>query len=372
MVRFVLSIALTGSLLLVATAGPGLAQVPKKSTDPGPARPRSKFEVDFRIQVSQELDKQVVLAWINLLKELGASGISQVPGTPALPRNGEKVDSPFQAAGANRVQVNAMLGPSGNLFIGTDGYRVADRSKLAALIRAIQSDGVPGPDPTAPMWGLGRAQVDLLQVELKSPSRFDLKDRPFDAFMGDLRDRVKLDIQVSPEAQTAAKSLKLNAATGELSLGCALAYVLGQHGLAWEPRQSKNGTVAVLIMPRENSKRPWPVGLAPEQLPGNIAPNLMVSARYQTTNTPLREVLDAFREQLKMDVLLDSATLAERDVNPDKLTSTIQIPSGTFASAIRKTLNQMGLKYELRIDEGNRAFLWVTVGEPTGPVKKNK
>jgi hypothetical protein len=30
----------------------------------------------------------------------------------------------------------------------------------------------------------------------------------------------------------------------------------------------------------------------------------------------------------------------------------------------------MGLKHELRIDEANRAFLWVTAGEPTGPVKK--
>lgn len=333
-----------------------------------PQRPAAKFEVDFRVQVSPDLDKQRVLVWINLLKELGASGVSQIPLTP--PGSNDNEESPFQPGGPRRVTVTAMLGPAGNLFIGADGYKLADRAKLAALIKSLQADGMPTPDAGSPMWGLGRAQLELLQADLKAPSHFEFKDTPFASFLNDLRNRIKLDIRMSPEAQAQVGNLKLNAVTGEVSLGCALAYVLGQHGLAWEPRQSSGNSVAIQIMPRELSKRPWPVGLTPEQMPGNIAPNLMANARFQTNNTPLNEVLEALRSKLAMDVLLDRKGLMEHDLNPDRMVSSVQIPSGTFLSAIRKILAPMGLKHELRIDEANRAFLWVTLGEPTGPVKK--
>jgi hypothetical protein len=343
--------------------------VQKKGDRPA-ASPAKKYQVDFRIQVAPDLDKQRVIQWINLLKELGAAGVSQVSGLSGGQQDGDKTDPLIQPAGPNRVSVRAMLGPSGNLFIGTQGYRMSDQSKLAAFIKSLQLEGVPSPDPAAPMWGLGPAQVELLQVELRQPSRFDLKNEPFDAFLNGVRRMTKLEIKLSPEAQAHARSLKLSHTTGELSLGAALAYVLGQNGLAWEPRHAQGGSVMVQIMSRADSKRPWPVGLTPEQMPGNIAPNLMATARYQTASNTLADVLAVFRSQLKMDVLLDRAGIIERGINPDELRSTIQIPGGTFLSAIRKTLAPMGLMHEVRIDEANRAFIWVTVGEPTGPVKK--
>jgi hypothetical protein len=256
------------------------------------------------------------------------------------------------------------------LFIGMDAFKMADRARLAALIKSLQAEGVPAPDAAAPMWGLGQEQIELLQEELKQHSEFNLKDKPFDAFLKDMRGRVKLQIKVTPEAQQLAKGLKVTATTKELTLGAALAYLLGQNGLAWEPRHGPSGSVTMLIIQRGESRRPWPVGLEADQFPGNIAPNLMENARFQTTDTPLEEVLAAFRRALHMEVLLDRAGLIEREMNPDALRSTIQIPSGTYHSAIKKTLAPMGLKYELRIDEANRAFLWVTWNDAIGPTKK--
>jgi hypothetical protein len=360
------SIVFVAIVQLLTAIAPGNPS--QKQPDVG-SKKVPKYQVDFRIQVAPDLDKQSVVIWMNLLKDLGASSVSQIPGMPLPPGDDDKIDSPFQPAGLNRVEVRAVLGASG-LFIGSNGYRMADRPKLAALIKRMQADGVPGPDPSAPMWGLSRSQMDQLQAQLSPPSRFELNNQTFGNFIAQLRTRVKLEIKVNPNAEAVAKTLKLNMNSGELSTGAALAYLLGQNGLAWEPRQGAGGNVTILIMPREDSKRPWPVGLTPEQMPGNVAPNLMAAARYQTNKTPLDEVLEVFRRELKMDVLLDRATLIDRDINPDTLQSTIQVPSGTLSAAIRKTLAQMGLKYELRIDESNRAFLWVTVGEPTGPIKK--
>lgn len=368
MIRITLLAALVCLSPAISTGA--AAQAPKKSASPASDKGAVKYQVDFRLQISSDLDKQRAVIWINLLKDLGAAGVSQVPGEPVPPKPGEKTEPAIESGGGGRVIVKGMIGPSGNLFIGTEGFKMADRAKLGALIKSLQAEGVPGPDPAAAMWGLGQAQIELLQGELKQHSEFDFKDRPFDRFLNDLRVRVKLEVKVTPEAQQLGKGLKLNATTHELTLGAALAYLLGQNGLAWEPRHGSGGSVTILIMPRDESRRPWPVGLDPDQLPGNIAPNLMANARYQTNDTPIEDVLAGFRRNLKMEVLLDRAGLIEHDVNPDTLRSTIQVPNGTFHSAIKKTLAPMGLKYELRIDEANRAFLWVTWSEPTGPTRK--
>ncbi len=346
------------------------AQTVKKSGGTAVEKPAVKYQLDFRIQISSSLDKQRAVIWINLLKELGAAGVSQVPGEPGLPKEGEPGEPAVESAGAGRLIVRGMIGPSGNLFIGGEAFRMADRAKLAALIKSLQIEGMAAVDPTAPMWGLSPVQIERLHTELKQPSAFELKEKPFDAFMSDLRGRIKLEIKVTPESQQLARGLKLNGTTGDLSLGAALAFVLGQHGLEWEPRSAAGTSVTMLVLPREESKRPWPVGLPPEQFPGNLAPQLMANARYQTNNLPLDDVLAVFRRELKMDVLLDRAGLIEHEVNPDKLRCTVQITGGTFQSAIKKTLAVVGLKHELRLDESNRPFLWVTWSEPTGPVRK--
>ena len=348
------------------------SQFAQKAKDQSAPKATAKYQVDFRLQIASQLDRQQVVIWTNLLKELGAAGVSQVPGEPAVPKGGEQEEPVIEPGGAGRVLVRASLGPSGNLFIGTEGYRLADRARLAGLIKSLQTEGVPVADPAAPMWGLSRSQVGLLQDELKQASKLELENASFDALLKLLRDRIKLEIKMSREAEDRVRGLKWTATTNELSLGTALAYVLGQSGLAWEPRQAPGGSVSLLILRLEDSQRPWPVGIVPEQSPGTIAPPLMATARYQTNNMLLEDVLAAFRRELKMEVLLDRAGLVLHDLDPDALRSTVQVPGGTFLAAIRKTLAPMGLKHELRIDEANRAFLWITWSEPTGSTPRKK
>ena len=98
----------------------------------------------------------------------------------------------------------------------------------------------------------------------------------------------------------------------------------------------------------------------------------MTSVRYQTRDTPLSDVIAMLAGELQMDILLDTQTLVQKEIDPGKLRSTIEIPASTVHSAMRKTLAPLGLKHELHIDEANRPFLWITVGEATGPAPKGK
>jgi hypothetical protein len=363
---------LLGSILQsVQPAATAASQNPKTTGERPAEKTVRKFQVDVRLQVSPDADKRRVLLWVETLRGVGVDGVSELPATSALPKEGEKAEPAFQSGGLRRVTVLAAIGPAGNLHIGSEAFRLADRARLDALVKKLQAEGVPGPDPSSPMWGLSQVQFELLQSELKQPANFDLKDQSFDAFLKDVRDRTKLVIKMAPEVKAVDGAATVSATTGQLSLGVGLAYVLGQQGLAFEPRQADNA-LALFVLPRADSKRPWPVGLTPEQFPGNIAPRLMASARYQTKDTSLDEVLAVLARQLQMDVLLDRDSLVRSHIDPDGLRSTVQITGGTLLSAIRKTLAPLGLKHELRIDEANHPFLWITVGEPTGLVPKAK
>ena len=371
MTRVMWTIAAAFSVVLASSGESAAAQGTKKIAGVPDEKP-AKYQVDVRVRVAPELDKGRVLQWFETLRAAGAAGVSEVPGRPAPSKAGEPGDPAIVSAGPGRVQVNGMLGPSGTLVIGTDAFKLADRGRLETFFKQLRSDGVPGPDPASPLWGLTAAQFDLLQAELKQPSKFELEKLPFEAFLTELRGRTKLAIKLSADAEPLVKPMRLTTKTGDLALGAGLSYVLGQSGLAFEPRQAVGGGVSLLILPRAESKRPWPVGLVPERFPAEIAPQLLANVKYELKDKTLDEVLGFFRIQLQMDVLLDRAGLAEHDVDPEKLRSTIQIPAATFTTAIRKTLAPMKLKHELRIDEANRPFLWVTYGEPTGLVPKKK
>lgn len=364
---------LNSVMIVVACVATNSIQAPKQSGSRSGDKPATGYQVDVRFRVASEVDKSRVVQWTELLRAVGFSGVSEVAGAPrplGKEKEGDPADLAVQKAGAGRVLVQASIGPGGNLAIGSDVYRTSDRGRLEALVKKLQKEGVPGPDPGAPMWGLGKSNLDLLQAAFKPKAEFDLTDAPLGKFLDDIVSRTKLAISRTTEVDKIAGSVRLSGSTNRLSLGAATSFVLGQKGLAIEPRQSADGKLSLLVLKLDESRRPWPVGLEPEQFPGTIAPRIVAMTGYATSDTPLADVLAAFDRQLDMDVLLDAAGLKRNNLDAGSLRSTIQIANKTWSSAMRQTLGAMGLKFDLRLDEANRPFIWVTVGEPTGPVKK--
>ena len=364
--------SLTGFAIIMLACNALLAQNPKGAVGRPDDRPAGGYQIDVRLRVASDADKLRVVQWVQALKAVGASSVSQVAGPVAPPKEGEPEEPAILSAGAGRVLVMGAIGPAGNLHVGAQGFRLSDRAGLEAFVKKLRAEGVPGPDPSDPLWGLGQSQFDLLQTALRPPSNFDLHDKPLEELLGELSTRTKLKIKLSDDAQRVARNVRLNARTVNVSVGAALAYVLSMHDLAFEPRQTADRGVSLMVLNSAESKRPWPVGLAPEQMPGIIAPRLMNSVRYQTKDTPFRDVIAMLVGEVQMDILIDTQALAQKNIDPAKLRSTVEIPPSTVQSAMRKTLAPLGLKHEMRIDEGDRPFLWVTIGEPTGPVPKAK
>jgi len=63
-------------------------------------------------------------------------------------------------------------------------------------------------------------------------------------------------------------------------------------------------------------------------------------------------------------VLIDHNALARQGIDPAKAAVTLPRSKTTYSLALRKLLFQAKLKYEVRCDEADKPFLWISTVKP--------
>ena len=64
-------------------------------------------------------------------------------------------------------------------------------------------------------------------------------------------------------------------------------------------------------------------------------------------------------------MLFDHNALARQGIDADKATVSHPQQRTTYSLALRKMLGKIRLKFEVRIDEAGKPFLWVSTLKPT-------
>ena len=75
-------------------------------------------------------------------------------------------------------------------------------------------------------------------------------------------------------------------------------------------------------------------------------------------------VLEAVSKRLKVPLLLDHNALARHGVDVEKSLANAPQARTTYSNLLRKVLSQAKLKYEVRVDEADSPFLWITTMQP--------
>jgi len=101
------------------------------------------------------------------------------------------------------------------------------------------------------------------------------------------------------------------------------------------------------------------VGWPPKGNPHETLPELFKFLNVEITKTPVAEVLTAIGGRVKAPILIDHNSVVRFQVD---LATPVDLPKANtfYAAALDRMLFQAKLKYELRIDEANKPFLWVT------------
>jgi len=345
----------------------GLASVGFTSQRSRATSAPKRYQVNVSVYRMLGVPKSAVLMWVGQLRSAGADGVSEKL-TPADPDDSGGIRSgPYR-----RIEVRAIIDLHGHLIVGRYVFRPGDINSLRKFLNKLKREGVPKPDPAAPLWGLTEKQFDRLQEALSKPSQFSLDREPLPKFIERFEESAGVPVSMSEAVKQRAETTRITAETGRIALGTAAAYCFSLVDLAFEPRADAEGNLSLVIMRSSESIRPWPIGLKPESMRNKVAPQLFNFIELQTIDTPLDQIVEAIRKNLDLEVLLDLPAMKAAGIDPAKLRSTAKLPRSTWSSAIRRVLKPLGLVYELRIDEANRPFLWITVSKYHKVLLKSK
>ena len=76
------------------------------------------------------------------------------------------------------------------------------------------------------------------------------------------------------------------------------------------------------------------------------------------------KLLEVVGKQINAPVLYDHNAMARHGVEPDKATVSHPQLRTTYSVALRKMLGKIKLKFEVRVDEAGKPFLWVSTVKP--------
>jgi hypothetical protein len=174
-----------------------------------------------------------------------------------------------------------------------------------------------------------------------------------------IADRLSLKFIADAAAQRAlASDEPIGDELQGITSGTALAALLRPLGLIMLPE--KNGPdIRLRIAASRDVKEFWPVGWPPKGNPSETLPELFKFLKVEIDSAPLSDAITAISCRVKAPLLLDHNSLAAGQVD---LNTKVSLPTSStfYARALDRLLFQARLKYDLRVDEAQKPFLWIT------------
>jgi hypothetical protein len=136
--------------------------------------------------------------------------------------------------------------------------------------------------------------------------------------------------------------------------------VLRPLGLVLLPEKTRGAEVRLRVTDMRQADQVWPVGWPSEKNASERVPALLKFLNVEINDTPLAEALDAIQQRLEVPFLFDRNALARQRIDLDQ--AKVSLPSGKtfYGKILDRLLTQARLSWEVRVDEAEQPFLWIS------------
>lgn len=338
-IRFILPVFSPAVILSICWAGTVYAAEPR---------------VDLEVTVEGGLVGTDSRAWSEMLSRAGFSSVRIKNGTsdsPAIQTMGTAAAPAYRVVGV-LTTANQLLVPKGR-------FGLNDRASIEGWVRKLRDGGEDAIDIKPAAFGLLPKQLVAVHESLAVPVQFSTLGKPPREVAKKIAERLSLKF-ISDD--TSQRALASDEPVGDelqgVASGTALAAILRPLGLVMFPE--KNGSdLRLRITGSRDAKEHWPVGWPPKGNPSETLPELFKFLKVDIGETPMSEAVTAIAGRVKAPLLLDHNALARSSVNMNTKV-TLSDPSTFYARALDRLLLQAKLKYEIRVDEAEKPFLWLT------------
>ena len=293
-------------------------------------------------------------AWSEMLTKAGFSSVRIKSGANESPS--------MQSIGTTAVPAYHVVGvvtAANQLLLPKGRFGINDRNKIETWLRKLREGGEDAINIKPTAFGLLPKQLVAVHEALAIPVQGSTLGQPPRETAKKIADRLTYKFTSDEVAQRAlAQGEPIADELENISSGTALAAILRPLGLIMFPE--KNGPdIRLRIASSRDAKEHWPVGWPLKGNPAETLPELFKFLKVNIGDAPLSEALTAIAGRVKAPLLLDHNSLAR--ARTDLSTKVSLAETNIFYSrALDRLLSQAKLKYEIRLDEADKPFLWVT------------
>jgi hypothetical protein len=294
--------------------------------------------------------------WIEMLREEGFGSLRVRTA-----QRGE-VGKVRQVGGDDRPHYSVTgIVTSGNVLkLPGANIRLHDKAALRTWVAKLHDGGEEGVVSKPVMYGLTAKQMLEVHDNLKGAVDFETKGQRTGDVLNRIADAIELEVQVDSAASDAKTSEEPVAdELRDLSYGTALAAVLRPLGYVMVPEKKLGEKLHLRVTDSKSVERPWPIGWEPKQSQRTLAPDFFKSTNAEITDYVLLDALEAIQKRIQLPLLFDYNNLARQRIDLQRKVST-KPGRKSYAVIVDELLHQSQLKTEMRIDEAEKPFLWIT------------
>ncbi|WP_254509683.1 hypothetical protein [Anatilimnocola floriformis] len=328
------------AIVAVFAAGSAFAQGPR---------------VSLEVVTEPGLPQEVIREWLPMLEKVGFSGV-RVRGGQASDGAGLKANG----TGANlSYEVTGVLTSDNRLRLPNGNFGPGSSANIKKWLEKLQAGGEEGLNAKSGAFGLVPKELVAVHEDLAKKLNFTTAGKTTKEVVQGIAAVVDLKLTVDPAVRGQFGDEKVADELIGMSAGTALAAAIRPLGLVMTPIKVGND-VQLRVVDSQAAKQVWPVGWPSKSNPKETLPDFFKFLNVEVVDRPIAEPLEAIRGRLNVPMIIDQNNLAKQQI--DMATTKVSLPrmNTYYKSILEKLLFQAKLKCELRVDEADRPFLWIT------------
>jgi hypothetical protein len=261
---------------------------------------------------------------------------------------------------SRRYLVLGIVNRRGELLLPDGRFTQGDAARLkkhfASLPEVVEEAAIE-----RGRFGLTLPAFEALFADFEAPVPTSTKGKPLAEVVAVASRGLKTPLTIDAAARTAINAAPpLDAELEGMSRGTALALALRLAGLTMVPSEPRGQPVTLRVVPEGEKAQGWPVGWQPAETGRVVAPAMYRFTVIEIEGYTLARALTALEPHMTVPLVLDQRVLAAREIDP--ATINVKLPKGKIyiRRAVDKILAQGRLSGELRVDEADRLFYWIT------------
>jgi len=255
-------------------------------------------------------------------------------------------------------QVQGLIKSNNTLLLPNGKFTVRDRAAIKQWIEKLGAGGVRGLSGKKNPFGLEPDALRSVMADLRKPIDFSTTGLSIEDLVKRVGEGRAYPLAIDAEAAKTAAATKIDDQMQGVAIGAGLAAAVRPAGFVLQPRQTARGVEYRIGKP--DSGEFWPIGKIPRERNADLAPKLFEMEDIEITDTPAAEALAAIVERIAIPCLLDYNAMAAEGVEPAKAKVTLPAKRLAYGTALQRALFQARLKWELRVDDAHKPFLWIT------------